>query len=64
MKIEELENLLKDMKKLHGNIEVKVGLSEENLEDSIRFADRRIELKFDDVDFFEDIEGKVIRILA
>lgn len=64
MKIEELENLLKDMKKLHGNIEVKVGLSEENLEDSVRFADRRIELKFDDVDFFEDIDGKVIRILA
>ena len=64
MKIEELENLLKDMKKLHGNIEVKVGLSEESLEDSVRFADRRIELKFDDVDFFEDIEGKVIRILA
>lgn len=64
MKIEELEKLLKDMKKLHGNIEVKVGLSEENLEDSIRFADRRIELKFDDVDFFEDIDGKVIRILA
>lgn len=64
MKIEELEKLLKDMKKLHGNIEVKVGLSEESLEDSVRFADRRIELKFDDVDFFEDIEGKVIRILA
>jgi len=64
MKIEELENLLKDMKKLHGNIEVKVGLSEENLENSVRFADRRIELKFDDVDFFEDIDGKVIRILA
>lgn len=64
MKIEELENLLKDMKKLHGNIEVKVGLSEESLEDSVRFADRRIELKFDDVDFFEDIDGKVIRILA
>jgi hypothetical protein len=64
MKIEELEKLLKDMKKLHGNIEVKVGLSEENLENSVRFADRRIELKFDDVDFFEDIDGKVIRILA
>lgn len=64
MKIEELEKLLKDMKKLHGNIEVKAGLSEESLEDSVRFADRRIELKFDDVDFFEDIEGKVIRILA
>lgn len=64
MKIEELEKLLKDMKKLHGNIEVKVGLSEESLEDSVRFADRRIELKFDDVDFFEDIDGKVIRILA
>lgn len=64
MKIEELENLLKDMKKLHGNIEVKIALSEESLEDSIRFADRRIELKFDDVDFFEDVDGKVIRILA
>lgn len=64
MKIEELEKLLKDMKKLHGNIEVKVGLSEENLENSVRFADGKIELKFDDVDFFEDIEGKVIRILA
>lgn len=64
MKIEELEDLLKDMKKLHGNIEVKVGLSEESLEDSVRFADGKFELKFDDVDFFEDIEGKVIRILA
>lgn len=64
MKIEELEKLLKDMKKLHGNIEVKVGLSEESLEDSVRFADSKIELKFDDVDFFEDIDGKVIRILA
>lgn len=64
MKIEELENLLKDMKSLHGNIEVKVGLSEESLEDSVRFADSKIELKFDDVDFFEDIDGKVIRILA
>ena len=64
MKIEDLEKILKDMKKLHGNIEVKVGLSEESLEDSVRFADRKIELKFDDVDFFEDIDGKVIRILA
>lgn len=64
MKIEELEKLLKDMKKLHGNIEVKVGLSEESLEDSVRFADGKFELKFDDVDFFEDIDGKVIRILA
>lgn len=64
MKIEELENLLKDMKKLHGNIDVKVGLLEDSLEDSVRFADKRIELKFDDVDFFEDIEGKFIRILA
>lgn len=64
MKIEELEKLLKDMKKLHGNIEVKVGLLEDSLEDSVRFADSKIELKFDDVDFFEDIDGKVIRILA
>lgn len=64
MKIEDLEKILKEMKSLHGNIDVKVGLSEENLEGSVRFADRRIELKFDDVDFFEDIDGKVIRILA
>ena len=64
MKIEDLEKFLKDLKKLHGNIEVKVGLSEDSLEDSVRFADKRIELKFDDVDFFEDIDGKVIRILA
>ncbi len=64
MKIEDLEKILKDLKKLHGNIEVKVGLSEESLEDSVRFADSKIELKFDDVDFFEDIDGKVIRILA
>lgn len=64
MKIEELENLLKEMKSLHGNIEVKVGLSEESLENSIRYYDGRIDLKFDDVDFLEDIDGKVIRILA
>lgn len=64
MKIEDLENILKEMKKAHGNIDVKVGLSEDSLEDSIRFADSRIELSFDNVDFFEDIDGKVIRILA
>lgn len=64
MKIEDLEKILKDLKSLHGNIEVKVGLSEESLEDSLRYYDGRIELKFDDVDFFEDIDGKVIRILA
>ena len=64
MKIEDLEKILKDVKTLYGNIEVKVGLSEESLEDSVRFADGKFELKFDDVDFFEDIDGKVIRILA
>lgn len=64
MKIEDLEKILKDLKKLHGNIDVKVGLSEDSLEDSVRYYDGRIELKFDDVDFFEDIDGKVIRILA
>ena len=64
MKIEDLEKILKDVKTLYGNIEVKVGLSEESLEDFVRFADGKFELKFDDVDFFEDIDGKVIRILA
>lgn len=64
MKIEDLEKILKEMKSLHGNIDVRVGLLEDSLEDSVRFADKRIELKFDDVDFFEDIEGKFIRILA
>lgn len=64
MKIEDLEKILKEMKNLHGNIDVRVGLLEDSLEDSVRFADSKIELKFDDVDFFEDIEGKFIRILA
>lgn len=63
MKIEELENILKEMKEAHGNIDVKVGLFEDVLEESVRFYDKRIELSFDDVDFFEDIDGKVVRIL-